>query len=115
MPSPKKSRKRSQAISYHDLTAKFLRGAAGRRPLPLAATTHTLFCDETGNSGRRFYCPEQPLYAEGGCLPDGYGEIRRRPRQTVVRGPKFAREIRLIFKSAEVTSSRDGSGSYEMT
>lgn len=26
----------------------------------------TVFCDETGNSGSRFFSPEQPFYAEGG-------------------------------------------------
>src|SRR4051812_44633306 len=26
----------------------------------------TVFCDETGNSGTRFFSPEQPVYAEGG-------------------------------------------------
>ena len=26
----------------------------------------TVFCDETGNSGSRFFSPEQPVYAEGG-------------------------------------------------
>jgi NAD(P)-dependent dehydrogenase (short-subunit alcohol dehydrogenase family) len=31
-------------------------------------TTHTLFCDETGNSGSNYYYPDQPIYAEGGWL-----------------------------------------------
>ncbi len=26
------------------------------------------FCDETGNSGRKFFDPEQPIYAEGGWI-----------------------------------------------
>lgn len=26
----------------------------------------TVFCDETGNSGSRFFSPEQPVFAEGG-------------------------------------------------
>jgi hypothetical protein len=26
----------------------------------------TIFCDETGNSGSRFFTPEQPVYAQGG-------------------------------------------------
>lgn len=31
-------------------------------------TSHTLFCDETGNSGSNYYYPDQPIYAEGGWL-----------------------------------------------
>jgi hypothetical protein len=29
---------------------------------------YTLFCDETGNSGSRFFQPEQPFYIEGGWI-----------------------------------------------
>lgn len=68
MPKPRKNRDRRPAISYHELTAEALRRSGGKKSTPRIATSHTLFCDETGNSGRRFYCPEQPLYAEGGWL-----------------------------------------------
>lgn len=33
---------------------------------------YTVFCDETGNSGSRYFSPEQPVYAEGGWfVPNG--------------------------------------------
>jgi len=31
-------------------------------------STHTLFCDETGNTGSRFLDPAQPFFAEGGWI-----------------------------------------------
>jgi hypothetical protein len=68
MPKPKKNRARRPAMAYYELTAKALRRTDSKKTVSPVATTHTLFCDETGNSGRRFYCPEQPLYAEGGWL-----------------------------------------------
>lgn len=55
-------------VSYAEAVAAYIGsrcdvGAARSWP-----TTHTLFCDETGNSGSRFNDPDQPLYAEGGWL-----------------------------------------------
>jgi hypothetical protein len=38
---------------------------------------YLFFCDETGNSGSRFYHPEQPLYIEGGWI------VRPEERQKV--------------------------------
>jgi hypothetical protein len=32
----------------------------------MTKATHSLFCDETGNTGSRFLDPAQPIYAEGG-------------------------------------------------
>ncbi len=32
------------------------------------AAEHVFFCDETGNSGSKFFGPEQPVYAEGGWI-----------------------------------------------
>jgi hypothetical protein len=32
------------------------------------SSVHTIFCDETGNSGSRYFSPDQPVYAEGGWL-----------------------------------------------
>src|ERR1039457_5131312 len=29
-------------------------------------SSHSLFCDETGNTGKRFLDPAQPVFAEGG-------------------------------------------------
>ncbi len=45
--------------------------AAGISKRPRSApldTKHVFFCDETGNSGSRFYIPDQPIYAEGGWI-----------------------------------------------
>lgn len=52
--------------TYAATVAAFVgdRGASDRRFL----TKHTLYCDETGNSGSRFYTPDQPVFAEGGWL-----------------------------------------------
>lgn len=32
------------------------------------ASDYIFYCDETGNSGSRFYFPDQPIYAEGGWI-----------------------------------------------
>jgi hypothetical protein len=34
----------------------------------MTQASHTLYCDETGNTGSRFLDPAQPLFAEGGWL-----------------------------------------------
>jgi len=54
-------------VSYAELVAACVGARATERDRSWP-TTHTLFCDETGNSGGRFYDPEQPIYAEGGWL-----------------------------------------------
>jgi len=53
-------------VTYAETVAAFV----GDRVLTAKhwPTTHTLFCDETGNSGSKFYLPDQPIYAEGGWL-----------------------------------------------
>jgi hypothetical protein len=60
------------------------------------SSTHTFFCDETGNSGSRFYYPEQPLYLEGGWIISN-GDI-----------PKTTEEILRLEADAGYTSKTKG-------
>jgi hypothetical protein len=55
-----------RSVTYAETVAAFI----GDRTIATRhwPTTHTLFCDETGNSGSKFYAPDQPVYAEGGWL-----------------------------------------------
>jgi hypothetical protein len=55
--------------NFAGVSSQFVRpkAATAAKPPP-APCEHTLFCDETGNSGSRFFHPDQPIYAEGGWL-----------------------------------------------
>ncbi len=57
---------RTSLPSYADVVAACAGDRAAAGPAQTWATTHTLFCDETGNSGSNFNDPAQPLYIEGG-------------------------------------------------
>jgi hypothetical protein len=48
--------------------ARFAGGARNRAAGTTWTTGHVFFCDETGNSGSRFYMPDQPIYTEGGWI-----------------------------------------------
>lgn len=61
-----KNSKTALSVTYAETVAAFVGDrAASVKSWP---TTHTLFCDETGNSGSNYYYPDQPIYAEGGWL-----------------------------------------------
>lgn len=55
-------------VSLADARAEFLGDRREGDSLRTWPTSHVFFCDETGNTGPQFYCPEQPIYAEGGWL-----------------------------------------------
>jgi hypothetical protein len=70
----------------------------------------TVFCDETGNSGTRFFSPDQPAYAEGGWFV-GRAEGPSRRGQTL--HDAFALGRLLHEKKAEsgaVESCRERAG-----
>jgi len=52
----------------------------------MSESTHTLFCDETGSTGSRFYDPAQPIYAEGGWFVAH--KNRHRAAETLLKAEK---------------------------
>ena len=61
-----KRAKMYRSATYAETVAAFV---GDRAAAPKSwRTSHTLFCDETGNSGSNYFYPDQPIYAEGGWL-----------------------------------------------
>ncbi len=55
-------------VSLAEARAAYLGDLRERGSSRTWPTSHVFFCDETGNTGPQFYCPDQPIYAEGGWL-----------------------------------------------
>ena len=63
-----RSKQTPDSVSWGELAAACMNDRSPKSPERSWTTSHTFFCDETGNTGSQFYSPEQPVYAEGGWI-----------------------------------------------
>jgi hypothetical protein len=68
MPNRPFSDRNPTSFTAAGVAARVSAGAPQRAKGATWATGHVFFCDETGNSGSRFYMLDQPIYAEGGWI-----------------------------------------------